>query len=285
MAKVAKPKTAGKKFYYAVARGRSVGVFHDWPTCKQHVDGFAGAKYKKFPTSGEAHAFVEEYAGHAAASSVTQPSSTSKPAASKKTENLQNSLPSRPTPSLEFVDEIYTDGACRGNGQRAMAMAGIGVFYGDGDPRNIGQALYFVDNCHANRPTNQRAELCALRYAMMNIGNDIRAGKCKGVSRIHTDSTYSLKCMMQWWRGWERNNYRNSKGQPVVNQDLIKPMVELLKEINAHYESQGWRTLPIVHVKGHADSVGNNQADELANRGADQMEQYLVMRGGGLDID
>ncbi|MFR2592566.1 MAG: viroplasmin family protein [Butyribacter sp.] len=37
---------AGK--FYAVKEGRSTGVFASWAECKKQVDGYSGAKYKKF---------------------------------------------------------------------------------------------------------------------------------------------------------------------------------------------------------------------------------------------
>lgn len=45
-------------FYYAVSKGRKMGVFNSWTECKAQVDGFSGAIYKKFNTRKEAEAFV-----------------------------------------------------------------------------------------------------------------------------------------------------------------------------------------------------------------------------------
>lgn len=44
--------------FYAVACGRSVGVFQTWTECEKQVKGFGGAKYKKFNTQAEANSFV-----------------------------------------------------------------------------------------------------------------------------------------------------------------------------------------------------------------------------------
>lgn len=44
---------------YAVAKGRNVGVYNDWQQCKQQVDGFNNAVYKKFDNAAEARRFVE----------------------------------------------------------------------------------------------------------------------------------------------------------------------------------------------------------------------------------
>lgn len=48
---------------------------------------------------------------------------------------------------------VWTDGACQGNG-RDGAVAGVGVWFGEDDPRNISEKL-------EGKQTNQRAELMA----------------------------------------------------------------------------------------------------------------------------
>ncbi|OJJ89423.1 RNA-DNA hybrid ribonuclease [Aspergillus glaucus CBS 516.65] len=50
---------------------------------------------------------------------------------------------------------IYTDGSSLANG-RAVASAGVGVYFGPGDSRNVSEPL------KGNRQTNQRAELTAI---------------------------------------------------------------------------------------------------------------------------
>ncbi|POS70919.1 hypothetical protein DHEL01_v210690 [Diaporthe helianthi] len=43
--------------FYAVARGRQPGIYHDWHACRKQVDGFSGARYKKFDTLAVAQEF------------------------------------------------------------------------------------------------------------------------------------------------------------------------------------------------------------------------------------
>ncbi|KAG1713534.1 hypothetical protein DVH05_001321 [Phytophthora capsici] len=47
--------------FYAVAAGRSTGVFTTWAECEAQVKGFTGCRYKKFNNQSEAHAFVDAY--------------------------------------------------------------------------------------------------------------------------------------------------------------------------------------------------------------------------------
>ena len=47
-----------KKKYYAVRRGRQVGVFLTWPECQRQIAQFSGAEYQSFPTREEAEAYA-----------------------------------------------------------------------------------------------------------------------------------------------------------------------------------------------------------------------------------
>jgi ribonuclease HI len=40
--------------YYAVRRGRTIGIFDNWPDCDKSVRGFRRAEYKSFKHSSEA---------------------------------------------------------------------------------------------------------------------------------------------------------------------------------------------------------------------------------------
>lgn len=51
-------KMAKKGGYYAVQRGRNTGVYSNWDDCKAQVDGFRGARFKRFDTLGESQAFA-----------------------------------------------------------------------------------------------------------------------------------------------------------------------------------------------------------------------------------
>lgn len=48
-----------KRSFYAVQNGRNQGVFNTWNDCKNQVQGYSGAIYKKFDTFAEAQAFAD----------------------------------------------------------------------------------------------------------------------------------------------------------------------------------------------------------------------------------
>ena len=51
------------KKYYAVAKGKTPGIYLTWDDCKEQVQKFSGAVYKSFPTIGEAEEFIAKVNG------------------------------------------------------------------------------------------------------------------------------------------------------------------------------------------------------------------------------
>ena len=53
--------------FYAVAKGRQIGIFTNWDDCKAQTDGFPRPIYRKFATKDEAQSFIDQNSSHAAA--------------------------------------------------------------------------------------------------------------------------------------------------------------------------------------------------------------------------
>jgi ribonuclease HI len=177
-----------KAGYYAVKIGKSPGIYTTWlhphssfsvpflltlvirEDCREQVDGYPCARYKKLRTLEEAEAWMQRTAPYpvkhevkptnhlqdgARTSNVSQPnrrapasSSSSavkltapgKSGSESQTPDLSSSRspaaagPSRTSASAE--DVVYTDGACSGHGQLG-SVAGIGVWWGVDDPRYV----------------------------------------------------------------------------------------------------------------------------------------------------
>ncbi|KAJ9641897.1 hypothetical protein H2199_005111 [Coniosporium tulheliwenetii] len=156
---------------------------------------------------------------------------------------------------------IYTDGSSLGNGKNG-AVAGVGVFFGPGDKRNVSEPL------PGPRQTNQRAELTAIARAL-----DI-APLTRPVT-IYSDSKYAIQCVTEWFVNWRKNNWINSSRKPVENKDLIEPLINKIEErrmcgADTKFE---W-------CKGHAEDPGNVAADALAVKGA-RDARLGVAAGGG----
>eukprot|EP00919_Chromeraceae_sp_WS-2016_P038545 GHVR01092033.1.p1 GENE.GHVR01092033.1~~GHVR01092033.1.p1 ORF type:complete len:152 (+),score=29.15 GHVR01092033.1:64-519(+) len=147
--------------------------------------------------------------------------------------------------------DIYTDGAAINNGRRG-ARAGVGVFCGDGDPRNISRPL------GGNEPqTNNRAELSGIKDAVHIANRDHPNEEVI----IFADSEYAINCLKPdgWQRQWNKNGWKTYDGYEVKNRDLIQ---NITRDINVH------GGIRICYVRAHGSSYGNNQADWLAKQGA-----------------
>lgn len=150
---------------------------------------------------------------------------------------------------------VYTDGACCKNGKDG-AHAGIGVWYGENDPRNVSAAL------KGEVQTNQRAELAAFLYVLEAFAEDV-AEKPEGQRlMIKSDSRYCVNGWKSWLDGWIARGWRTSADNDVSNEDLWR-QASLARDRIADSGAE----VVAVWVKGHAESYGNHKADELAVAG------------------
>lgn len=158
---------------------------------------------------------------------------------------------------------VYTDGACSNNG-KASAKAGIGVYFGDGDKRNVSRK---IDGAQ----TNNRAELLAIIEVFKILCDDIsvasplpftasmEGGKTKSIT-IYSDSKYSINALTCWGENWEKNNWTKKNKSPILNLEIIKEGYYILKK---------YKNIELKYVAAHtenqdAHSIGNACADNLA---------------------
>lgn len=141
---------------------------------------------------------------------------------------------------------IYTDGACSGNpGPGGWAA----VLLSQDKKKEIRGG--------ERETTNQRMELKAVIEAL-------RALKVKDWDvTVYSDSAYLVNAFQQKWLDkWQRNGWRNSKKEPVANQDLWQ---ELLRLTNLN-------RVKIVKVKGHDGELYNERCDELARQAIKELQ-------------
>lgn len=149
--------------------------------------------------------------------------------------------------------KVYTDGACQNNGKE-NAKAGVGIYFGKDDPRNISIPL------EGKIQTNNRAELTAI---LMTLEILYRTEILLDKIIIFTDSKYSIDCVTKWIVNWKKNGWVNSSGISVKNKDLISKI---------DYKLAMFINLELVYVKAHTkgtdeNSIGNRAADKLATEG------------------
>jgi len=110
---------------------------------------------------------------------------------------------------------IYTDGACSNNGYKG-AVAGIGIYFGYQDPRNVSQLI-------EGKQTNNTAELSAMLHLYTIIEEDIKTGKSIG---IVTDSIYAIRCCTTYGKkcadaGWKKD---------IPNKDMVRKSMNFTAE-------------------------------------------------------
>ena len=108
--------------------------------------------------------------------------------------------------------DIYTDGACSGNP----------------GPGGWAAVLLFQDKVKEvsgfeTETTNNRMEMQAVIQGLSQL-------KVQGWRvRVHTDSAYIANAFAQDWIGrWQRNGWKTSKKDAVLNQELWQEMLRLL---------------------------------------------------------
>ena len=142
---------------------------------------------------------------------------------------------------------VYTDGACSNNG-RENAIAGIGIFLGQDDPRNVSELV-------EGKQSNNTAELTAIIKTWPIIKKDVLDGK---KITIVSDSIYAIRCVSSYGEKCAQSFWKKD----IPNKELVKIAYEIYKD-NKNVE--------FMHIKAHTDnqdvhSIGNDGADRLANK-------------------
>lgn len=160
-----------------------------------------------------------------------------------KDERIQLMTANAEQPTELATVEIWTDGACKGN----PGIGGWGAWLKAGGH----EKELWGGEAHT---TNNKMELTAVIEALAAL-------KRPCTVTLHVDSTYVMQGITKWIHGWKRNNWRTADKKPVKNADLWQ---RLEQETMRHTIEWKW-------VKGHSGDIGNEKADELANRGVDQV--------------
>lgn len=139
--------------------------------------------------------------------------------------------------------EIFTDGACRGN----PGPGGWGTllrFQGTEKPLYGGEP----------NTTNNRMELMAAIQGLEALKEPCQVS-------LTTDSQYVRQGVTQWIHNWKKNGWKTASKKPVKNADLWQRLDAVTSQ---HQVEWFW-------VKGHAGHRENEIADQLANKGIDEL--------------
>ena len=138
---------------------------------------------------------------------------------------------------------MFTDGACRGN----PGKGGWGVLlrFGEAEKELYGSEAF---------TTNNQMELIAVIMGLEALKKSCRVA-------ITTDSKYVLLGITEWMPNWKNRNWKTASKKPVLNAELWRRLDALTSQYEISWQ---W-------VKGHSGHPENEIADQLANRGIDEL--------------
>jgi len=203
--------------YYAVRKGREIGIFKSWEKCQKSTKCYSGAEFKSFKSKEEA----EKWLADDSSSSSSSSDETSE------------------------VIKVFTDGGCTRNGKHD-AVAGIGVYFSEDDPRNFSGKIY-------GKQTNNTAEIKAILKAYSILKEEIKNGERV---IIYSDSVYAIRAATEYGEKHEKGGWLKE----IPNKHLVKKIYTTFKN---------YPNVSFVHVRAHTGgddpiSLGNQGADDLA---------------------
>lgn len=243
-----------KQKFYVVWRGLTPGIYTSWPDAEKQVKGVAGARYKSFPTQGEAEAALQSGPGKTSRAKTTSKDAKSRTSADKVKERA---------PRWHEVD-IYCDGACDPN--PGPAGTGLAVYR----DHTLSELWYGLFNPAG---TNNTAELQGLLYALTLAKTAVDEGR---QTAIHCDSRYAIDCVTKWAFGWQSRGWTRKTGQ-IMNLSLIQDAHALYVALVDN--------ITVLHVPAHAGIEGNELADRMSVLAIQKAEADLVACPPPFDVD
>jgi len=170
---------------------------------------------------------------------------------------------------------IYTDGSSLGNP----------------GPGGWGAVLIFPDHKVIElggreiKSTNNRMEITGAIRALEEVSKrkpkatphrQSHAGR--GKISIYTDSSYLLNGITMWVYGWQKNNWKTTTKEDVLNKDLWEELFRLDFSLKTKYEVE-W-----IKVSGHAGIHLNERCDIIATSKAGN-NTTILFRGNFTDYE
>lgn len=151
--------------------------------------------------------------------------------------------------------KIYTDGSCYSTPRRG----GLGIrFVGVNEAGD--EVVDDVELPGFKGATNNKMELYAC-VAGLREALEYRDLSLVNAFEIYTDSLYVADNYKSAMFEWPRNRWRNRDNRPILNAELWKDLVKLIKKSSP-------RRVDIRWIKGHSKDKHNKAVDKLAKKSA-----------------
>lgn len=146
-----------------------------------------------------------------------------------------------------MIYKIYCDGAVSNNGYENAVGGWAYVILKDEE--KIAEESNFEKYA-----TNNRMELYSCYKGLDKLLTEITL-KEEDKVEVYTDSAYLYNCYSQkWYLSWLKNNWLNSKKQPVANKSLWQLIIPFFENEKVDF----------FKVKGHNNNYWNEYVDSLA---------------------
>ena len=226
--------------FYAIHKGKVTGVFKTWNEVTPHINGVAGAKFKKFGNLKDAKYYVKH-----------------------------GKIPIKKdhSDSLNYSDvRVFTDGSYSSKTKRS----GLGVYF------PYPYTDYSVGERLPDNSTNQFAELYAIAKALIiikdKLPNHFNSSHHSNICvEIWTDSDYSKNCVYKWYDKWVKNGWKKTDGGDVLYKEVISFIVYAIKEVPYTIKIRHIKEVGLKSHQGEPEDPiikciwkGNKEADKLA---------------------
>ena len=179
--------------FYAVRRGRQVGIYTSWAACQAQVHGYPGAQYKAFSTKEEAETYL----------AALDPSQTQPPPAMVSSETSSKGL---------SPVQVWVDGACVPEADGTLHIGWAFLVFMNGQELHRDSGSDIPGDAYQHR--NVAGEIMAIRKAVAWCHRK----EIKEIS-IH----YDYQGLESWVTGkWKANTpFTQEYAQIIQNSDLI----------------------------------------------------------------
>lgn len=190
------PQKGSRKRTYAVMVGRECGVYDDWEQVKPLVQGFSGAKYRSFPSRGEANSWLSDGCDAVRGGGRAK---------------------SRPSYRTCFVSSYP-----KGNWMYAsIRIPHMGVYRSDIGAQPFGEA-----------DQNEIAQMCEL-LGVLDVLHHIKyADDREGDWMVRCSRTHTVRIFKEYVHTWRNiSGWTTSRGQPPTHVELIRAIDALTREL------------------------------------------------------